>query len=307
MGSGCRVLPSAARYCHRARWQLPPIEAEELVAHPCGMIVGLLLWLLYQDPSGPDAARPAAAAELDDKGAEMFNHGRYEEAARYQKRALHIWDEISSTRPIDLSVPHYNLAQIYLAQRRLSAAEVEARLARQFATSASRSRISILLAQIHFQTGNYAEAEREIRAVLPKLEGLDLATALNDLGVVRAALGNLGEARSLMESSLAMRQQAHATAGPDHGRMLGNLALVCFRQGDLSAAVSLYWQGISILETTFGMDHPDVGIALAEYSQVLRKCGRKSEAKAVERRAKAILAASPQLSGVQTVDVRNLK
>ena len=303
----CRMLPGTATYCHGAGWLLPPIEPKELVAHPCRMIVCLLLWLLYQDSSGPDAASFTVAAELDHKGAEMFYLGHYDEAAHYQRQALRIWDEVSLTRSVDLFAPHFNLAQIYLAQRKLSAAEGEARLARQFTTPASHSRISMLFAQIHFQTGHYAEAEQEIRAVLPNLEVLDLATALNDLGMVRAALGNLGEARRLMENSLAIRKQADATVGPDHGRMLGNLALVCFRQGDLSAAVSLYGQAISVLEATLGLDHAHLAMALAEYSQVLRKSGRKSEAKTVERRAKTILAAAPQLSGVQTVDVRSLR
>ena len=267
------------------------------------------LFMMFSEAPTATIADPQirAATELDQKGAELFSLGRYEEAASYQKRALSIWDKVSTTRPVALAAPHFNLAQIYLAQGKLSAAEAEARVARQFATPTDRTRISTLFAQINFLARNYAEAEREVRAILPELTGVEKSTALNDLGMIRAARGDLGEGRRLIESALAMREKADAAATPDHGRMLASLALICFRQGDRSAAITFYERAIPILETTLGRDHPHVGVVLAEYSQALKKAGQKSEAKAAERRAHTILAASPNLPGLQTVDIRSLR
>ena len=276
--------------------------------HPGDMLICFFFMLFSEAPTAVIAdPQIRAATELDQKGAELFSLGRYEEAASYQKRALSIWDKVSTTRPVALAAPHFNLAQIYLALGKVSAAEMEAGLARQFATPTDRARISALFAQINFLTRNYAEAEREVRAILPDLTGVVKATALNDLGMIRAARGDLGAGRGLIESALAMRERAGAASTPDHGRMLASLALICFLQGDRPAAISFYSQSIPILEATLGVDHPHVGVVLAEYSQALKKAGQKSEAKAAERRAKTILAASAHLPGVQTVDIRSLR
>ena len=43
----------------------------------------------------------------------------------------------SSTQTVNLAVSHFNLAQIYFAQRKLRAAEEEVRLAQQLSTAAS--------------------------------------------------------------------------------------------------------------------------------------------------------------------------
>ena len=88
--------------------------------------------------------------------------------------------------------------------------------------------------------------------------------------------------------------------------MLANLALVSFRQGDLTMAAALYRDAIPILEMTLGREHVYLGMTLAEYSQVLRKCDRKSEGRMSERRAKEIFAVSG-LPVLHTVDVRSLR
>lgn len=272
------------------------------------MLVLPLLALFLQTLTGPDAVR--FAAELDQKAGELFRSGQYDQAAQYQKRALVIWSEISRSQQVDLTAPHFNLAQMYLAQGKLSAAEQEARSARQAlpepTNPALRARVSILFAQIDFQMGEYEEAGRELQVALPDLGGVEKATALNDLGMTSAALGNLDEARRFINASLAIREQTAAHAGADYARILANLALVCYRQGDLSAADSLYAKAIPIMEGAGEPDRTPLAMALVEYSQVLKKVGRRSEAKVLEKRAKAAFAASQQKS-MQTVDVRNLR
>lgn len=259
--------------------------------------------------AAPDLIR--RASEITQEGLKSFEAGQYQEAVRYQKRALEIWTEVSRNHTVDLAAPHFNLAQTYLAQGKLTAAERHARLARQlapqFAMPSDRSRFSVLIAHIHFDAREYAEAERELRAAIPELAGVDKATALSDLGMTRAALGDLAGARRFLNDSLAAREQAGEASGPDHGRVLANLALVCFRQGDLSASASLYDRAIPLLESASGpLDGLHTGIALAEYSQVLRKSGRKSEAKIRQQQANAILNGSG-IPFLHTVDVRSIR
>lgn len=260
------------------------------------MTAWVLLLLVGQAHAGSEAT------DLDRKGADLYMLGRYEEAARYQRRALLLW----SDSPVNLCLAHANLARTYVALGRIGAAEREVRLAEEISSPEDRNWLSLLLAQIHFQSGRYGDAERKLRRILPDLAGLDQATALNDLGMVRAALADFVEARLLMERSLVIRRQCGAS-GADHGRMLANLALVCFRQGDFVLAASFYREALPIMEGALGPGHAHVGMVLAEYSQVLRKSGRKAESKNVERRARTILAGSLDLPGYRTVDIQSLK
>ena len=131
-----------------------------------------------------------------------------------------------------------------------------------------------------------------MQTALPNLAGEDRATAINDLGLVRASLRHFGEARSLLANALAIYEgpgYPAARAMADSQKygidLLSSRRSVCcnlfLRASDFDSGSAL------------GKNHPHVGMAMAEYSRVLRKSGRKSEAKYIEHRAKAILIASP--------------
>jgi hypothetical protein len=68
----------------------------------------------------------------------------------------------------------------------------------------------------------------------------------------------------------------------------------------------LYEKAIRLMESADESNPRYVAMALAEYSQVLKKVGRRAEAKAVERRAKAIFADSTALRA-HTVDIGSLR
>ena len=276
---------------------------------PAALCIILFFRHGYAAPDArPDTVDHARA--LAQKAAALCELGRYEEATVFQKRALEIFEDLSSTHKVDFAAAHFNLAQIYVMQGRLTAAEYHVRSARQlaeeFGTPAERGHISILVAHIHFLARNYARAESELRAALPHLAQLDKATALNNLAMTRATLGEFGEARQLLDSCLVIREQAGAAGGPEHAQVLANLGLISFRQGDLSLSASLYGRAIPMFESAPRSSQAHLATALAEYGQVLRRCGRKSEAKAAERRARAILGDSLRVSA-QTIDVRGFR
>jgi tetratricopeptide (TPR) repeat protein len=256
----------------------------------------------------PDAAE--LARELSDKATAFFQIGSYEEAAVHQKRALAIWRDLSATHKSSLAAAYFNLAVIYSNQGKLTAAQQYIEPARQLAdeigTPEERGRTLALAAAIHFQAGDFGDAEREVRAALPQLNGLYKATALNDLAMVRAALGDLRAARDLLGDSFAIREQAGAAPSPDHGWSLANLAWVLSEQGDFSAAAALYGRAIPMLEGATGLSQVHARIVLVQYARVLRKTGHKSEARAMERRAKAILGDSAR-APTSTIDVRSFR
>ena len=83
--------------------------------------------------------------------------------------------------------------------------------------------------------------------------------------------------------------------------------MICFHQGDYRGAEQRYREALSILEAALGPAHAHVGIILTEQAAVVRKLGRRSEANALARRAKAILASSPDLPGRHTIDIAALR
>lgn len=263
------------------------------------MNIGVLVLLLGQISIGENPQ------ELDNKVIELYHSAHYDEAARLQKHSLDLWKTIAETRPVNLAGPHYNLVQIYLAQGKLTAAAQEIRIAQQLCTGAEQDRISLLLAKIQFQSGDSSAAEREFQSLLPRLTGAAKATALSDLGIIRAIAGDLAGARQLMQDALEIHEGAGTSI--NHGEVLANLGLVCLRQKDYETAAQLYRRSISILEASLGVDHPHLAMALAEYGQVLRASGQRSEAKAIEKRAQSIFTQSPDFFRQRTVDVRSFR
>jgi tetratricopeptide (TPR) repeat protein len=275
------------------------------------MIAWLLLAMLCQGCEGADGDGARRAEEVERKATKLFELGRFREAATHQEQAIRLWTELSRTRRVNLTVRYFDLACMYLADEKLSAAVRAAEAAREQlrrygGTAADQGRIAVLMGQIHFRAGEYAEARREVEAAVPHLSGFDKAKAINDLGSVYAARGDLARARSLIEEAATLSEQLGSGSDPHYGLMLGNLAFICFRSGDLAAAWSLYRRAIAILELGPRRHETQLGMVLAEYSHVLRKGGQKREAKLVEQRARDVFGRSP-VESRHRVDVRSLR
>lgn len=272
----------------------------------------LLAWLLlFAGQPETEQDRMRQANEIDARALNLIRDGHAGEAARLLAKSLKIWEELSENPTVDLVAPHFNLASAYLALGRIAAAQHEAHLARSLITRNTppdRVRgVRSFIAYIHFHKHEYAEAERELRAILPEMRGLERSTALNDLGMVRGSMSDLEGARHLLENAVAERVQLEPAGSPHLGQFMANLALVHYKQGDMQAAASLYKQAISMLEKAPpGLVRLRLGMALAEYSRVLRKSGRKAEAKTFEERARLVFRDNPNPS-INTVDVMSLR
>jgi len=272
------------------------------------LILAFLLSALAADPASPLAALEQAADE-------RYRHGDYREAERLQMQVLDNVERRARAQPVDLARPYHRLAAIYLAQGKLTAAERYAKAAcghqhRSGASSADRARVLNLFAQVRFQQRRYREAaelqEKVVRLVEQDGRSGGLARMLNDLAMIRAATGELRLARALLDRSVELHKRSAGQPDDGFGETLGNLALVCVRQGDYMKAEDHYRQAADLMEITRGREHPHLGLLLSEYSAVLRKNGRKAEARTIGRRAKAILE-STRYPGRATVDVSALR
>ena len=85
-----------------------------------------------------------------------------------------------------------------------------------------------------------------------------------------------------------------------------HLAELYSKQGRYHEAEPLYQQALAIQERSLRSNHPDLAETLKSYAVLLRKTKRKSEANAMDTRAKGIIAENPTTSVNRTIDVRVL-
>src|SRR5687768_7630566 len=119
--------PPRATWCHllpRLLWLLVRVENKRAARHARTMLFSLLL--LFAGQPDVEEAKIRLAKEKDQHALNLTRAGAYSEAARQLVRSLQIWQELSTTRSIDLVGPHFNLASTYLALGRIAAAEKEA-------------------------------------------------------------------------------------------------------------------------------------------------------------------------------------
>jgi len=133
-----------------------------------------------------------------------------------------------------------------------------------------------LIGEVYGELALYDEGLRlleravEVRRSHPGADGLDLASSLHTLGVVRKKTGAADAARAPLEEALELRQAALGRRHPDVARTLDALGLVAAFEGDLAGARALHQEAADILESTLGADHPDLGLALNRLAVVVQ-------------------------------------
>jgi tetratricopeptide (TPR) repeat protein len=107
---------------------------------------------------------------------------------------------------------------------------------------------------------------------------LSRAQLLSSIGNAYTNLGELDEARPLLEEALTLRRIALGQEHPDVARGLNDLGVLYYRQGRYPEADSLYRQALAIAERAFGPDHGDVASKLNNLAVSLSSQGRNDEA-----------------------------
>ncbi len=149
-------------------------------------------------------------------------------------------------------------------------------------------------AQELYRTGRYAEAEplyQRSLALREKIFGpmhAEVATSLNNLGLLYRAQGRYAEAESSYKRSLAMREQLFGAAHPEVAAVRNNLGRVYQDQGHYAQAQQFYQQALSIREQALGLNHPDVASSLNDMASLLWELGRYAEAEPLFKRSLAI-------------------
>lgn len=109
-----------------------------------------------------------------------------------------------------------------------------------------------------YQQGQPMQAAAACRQVVATIEALlgrhhpDYARTLNNLGLLEQALGNMDEAKTLIEKGLVIRRQNLGAHHPDCGASLTSLGLLKFSQGDFPGAEQDLKEAVEISRQAFG-------------------------------------------------------
>ncbi|MFO0592113.1 MAG: tetratricopeptide repeat protein [Polyangiaceae bacterium] len=179
------------------------------------------------------------------------------------------------------------LVQAMLAQHRYADAE---RLSREaILAEEQQGRRSSALKHEHaralFGLGRFAEAERQLREVLPNARpGVDRAFTLNELARCSTQQGRAEDAERLIDEAISEMKVVDANH-PGMATLLHEKATLRRRQGDPQTAVVLLRQVLMVEERTLGSEHPTLIVTLNSLAMSLLEASAHKEAERLLRRA----------------------
>ncbi len=116
--------------------------------------------------------------------------------------------------------------------------------------------------------------ERELPANHP-----DLASTLDDLGVIVGTRGDYARAARFYEQALGIRRALHGSSPhEDIGQSLNNMAVNLYNRGDLEGAERYYREAIEVDRSVFGPDHPTLATNLANFGRLYQDRAEYEEA-----------------------------
>jgi tetratricopeptide (TPR) repeat protein len=216
---------------------------------------------------------PATAQTLSSVSAVYVAQGKYEDAERLCKRALTIEERVLRPDDLQLSATLDTLASIYSRRGQFEAALDVGRRAEQIARNALGVPNPITWARG------------------------------NKVAVLLADLDRLPEADSLLRQLIEIQETGEENRYS--AMTLANLAAVSFRRGSPAESVTLYDRALLILARS-GSDDDQLVSVWSNYAWVLRRTGRKRDAKKLEARARSVLVNRQNDWTAYTVDVGDL-
>jgi tetratricopeptide (TPR) repeat protein len=225
-------------------------------------------------------------------------------AERACRRALALYTRAEGPRSPDVANALFELGQILEARDRLPAARAAYARSRAILGRPARgkdadpdvARLSIrvltCLAGIDRQRGAYAAAERGFQAALREVtrvfgpRDLDVASLLNNLGVLRKYQGRFAEAIVFYKRALPMLER-----GGDRGALATlyhNLGGIEHARGRYAAGEPHARKSVELREAELGPHHIAVAADLAALAALVEGRGRLEEAAALYTRAIAI-------------------
>lgn len=147
---------------------------------------------------------------------------------------------------------------------------------------------------------------RRALAIQQKSLGADhyeTATTMNNLGSLLQTIGKLAEAEQLERAALGIFERK-LPGTKELSAACTNLADLLWTRGVRTSAVGLYRRAISIDESLYGLDHPEVAGDLTNLGLLLQESGDRVASDALLGRALAIYEKALGANSPQALDVR---
>ena len=116
----------------------------------------------------------------------------------------------------------------------------------------------------------------------------DIASNLNNIGLVLKELGDMQKAREYYERALTINEATYGSNHPHVAANLNNIGIILDELGDFTRAREYYERALAIDEAAYGPNHPDVAIDLNNIGEALRHLGDFTGAREYYERALAI-------------------
>jgi CHAT domain-containing protein/Tfp pilus assembly protein PilF len=141
------------------------------------------------------------------------------------------------------------------------------------------------------QQGRYADAEFLLKrslAIREKILGTDhpdVASSLNNLGLLYIRQGQYAQAEPLLKRSLTIDEKVVGPDHPDVATSLNNLAGLYDHQGQYAQAEPLYKRSLVIRGKALGPNHPDVAQSLNNLAALYHTQGQHAQAEPLFKRS----------------------
>jgi tetratricopeptide (TPR) repeat protein len=134
-----------------------------------------------------------------------------------------------------------------------------------------------------------------------------LATVINNLGLVLKDMGDLPSAKACFERAMMIWEKQFGRDHPNVASCANNLGSVLQALGDLLGAKNMLERALAIDEKIYGKEHPEIAMDVNNLGRVLRAMGDLLGAKTMYERALAI---NEKIYGKEypdvSIDVNNL-
>jgi tetratricopeptide (TPR) repeat protein len=262
---------------------------------------------------------PRIGVALNNLASIYCAEGKYIEAERSYERSLAILERaLGPSDPYLAGTVLNNFAQLYVETGQPARAEMLLDHALAIAQGAAGNGMSVAaiednLAAVYIREGLYRDARRLLEdalAICTRLLGPEdarNAPILNNLAAVAFETAEPEQALAYSRRALEILEKRPEQRPADFAKVVSNLGLFYSHNGDNAAAEECFKRALAVAQPILGADHPVVGAILGDYAGLLRRTHRKSEAKSLELRAKAIQSKSVRNNPLgMTIDAKSL-
>jgi tetratricopeptide (TPR) repeat protein len=257
----------------------------------------------------------ATSAVLDNLASVNADLGRYPEAEQFFQKSLAAAQKATGRDSVETASVLSHLAGMYLE---LGLVDEAAPLVRRFQSIASREQTtdSLSAAQNLVNLGRSYIGQREAAKALPVLDAA-LGIFEKQLGSADVRIARTLAARALAYATVGRREESIADLTRAKAVLSSLPPVQPFELLDVRLASGMAYalskepaqseaclnEALQIAVDEFGDNHPIVATVLRNHAAALRTLGRKSEAKDLEKRADALLAANRRANPVgMTID-----